>query len=73
MNRTVISGDIVSSTSLNDVGRILIEDSLRELLIELNNSFNVYGRIIKGDYLECVVPEAQNALRVALAIKSFVK
>ena len=73
MNRTVISGDIVSSTSLNDVGRILIEDLLKELLIELNNSFNVYGRIIKGDYLECVVPEAHNALRVTLAIKSFVK
>ena len=73
MIKAVISGDIVSSTSLSDAGRVLIEDSLKELLEELKKGFNVYGRIIKGDYLECVVPEPQNALRVALAIKSFIK
>ena len=73
MITSVISGDIISSTSLNDSGRLLIEESLKELLIELKNSFDVYGRIIKGDYLECVIPEPQYALRVALTIKSFVK
>jgi hypothetical protein len=29
--------------------------------------------MIKGDYLECVVPEPENALRLALIIKAFIK
>lgn len=73
MITSVISGDIVSSTSLNDSGRVLIEESLKDLLIELKSSYDVYGRVIKGDYLECVVPDPGNALRVALIIKCFVK
>ena len=73
MIKAVISGDIVASTSLNDAGRELIENSLKELINELNKNFNTYSRIIKGDYLECVVPNPENALVVALAIKSFVK
>jgi len=73
MKKAVISGDIIASTSLNDTGRAAIEVGLNELLKKLSIDFNVFGRIIKGDYLECVVPEPENALRVALAIKSFVK
>lgn len=73
MNYSVISGDIVSSTSLNSDHRKFVEDKLRELLKSLKNEFNVYGRIIKGDYLECVVPNPELGLRVALAIKSYVK
>ena len=73
MIKAVISGDIVASTSLSDAGRELIEEALKELLEELRIRFNTYARIIRGDYLECVVPEPKDALRVALAIKSFVK
>jgi len=73
MNYSVISGDIVSSTSLNNEDRSLVEENLKTLLEGLQREFNVYGRIIKGDYLECVVPNASEGLRVALAIKSFIK
>lgn len=73
MNKAVISGDIVASTSLSDSGRILLEKSLKELSEEIKAGFNTYTRIIRGDYLECVVPNAEDALQVALAIKSFVK
>jgi DNA-binding CsgD family transcriptional regulator len=73
MNYSVISGDVVSSTSLTNEDRKLVEESLKVLLQDLKKEFNVYGRIIKGDYLECVVPNAANGLQVALAIKSFVK
>ncbi|MEX0811880.1 MAG: hypothetical protein WD048_06665 [Chitinophagales bacterium] len=73
MNKAVISGDVISSTSLTDDDRELLENSFQKLLKELSKEFNVYGRIIKGDYIECVIPEPQNALRVALAVKSFVK
>lgn len=73
MNYSVISGDIVSSTSLNNEDRKLVEENLKSLLEELKQKFNVYSRIIKGDYLECVVPNASEGLRVALAVKSFIK
>jgi len=73
MYKSVISGDIISSTSLLVKDRELLEQSLTALLEELKNKFDVFGRVIKGDYLEVVVPKPQNALRVALAIKSFVK
>ncbi len=73
MKKAVISGDIISSTSLQIEDRAIVERSLKLLLEDLKDNFNVYGRLIKGDYIECVVPEAQNALRITLAIKSFVK
>jgi hypothetical protein len=73
MLKAVISGDIVAYTSLSDDDRTILEESLKVLLEKLKRDFNVYGRIIKGDYLEFVVLEPENALRVALIIKSFVK
>ncbi len=50
-----------------------MEENLKGLLNRLKEEFNVYGSIIKGDYLECVVPNPAEGLQVALAIKSFVK
>jgi len=73
MNYSVISGDIVSSTSLKSDDRKLVAESLSKMLRDLKQEFGVYGRIIKGDYLECVAPNAGQGLQVALAIKSFVK
>ncbi|WP_347372708.1 fumarate hydratase [Aequorivita sp. Q41] len=73
MNYSVISGDIVSSTSLTSEDRKFVEEKLKSLLSDLEHEFNVYGRVIKGDYLECVVPNPSEGLQVALAIKSFVK
>jgi hypothetical protein len=73
MVKTVISGDIIASTSLTDSERVFIEKSLKHLLKDLKQNFNVYGQLIKGDHIECVIEEPAEALRVALIIKSFVK
>ncbi len=73
MNETIISGDIVAFTSLSNTGKVKFEVSLKELLAELDSKFSVYGRMTKGDYLECYVPRTVSALRVALAIKTFIK
>ena len=73
MKYAVISGDIISSTSLASRDKILLENSLAVLMSDLKGKFDVYGRIIKGDYIECVVPNPKEAMRVLLAIKSFVK
>ncbi|MDX1462887.1 MAG: fumarate hydratase [Marinirhabdus sp.] len=73
MEYAVISGDIISSTSLNSADKQVLTEQLTQLLTDLQQHFNVYARLIKGDYIECVVPEAGRALQVCLAIKSFVK
>jgi hypothetical protein len=73
MIKAVISGDIVASTSLSIDGRELLEDAIKELIKELEDKFDTYTRTVKGDYLECVIPNPKQALRVALAIKSFIK
>ncbi|WP_203296395.1 fumarate hydratase [Luteirhabdus pelagi] len=70
---SVISGDIVSSTSLSQKDREKLEYALATVLKELEAEYSTFGRIIKGDYVECVVPDASKGLRVALAIKSYVK
>ena len=73
MNHAVISGDIIAYTSLNESGKTKIESSLDILIKELKKKFNVYGRVLKGDYIECYVPDITDVFRVTLAIKSFVK
>ena len=76
MNKATISSDIVSSTSLSVEQRLFLEKELRKLLRILKQTFGsktFFGRLIKGDYIECVLNDPQLALRVALIIKSFVK
>lgn len=73
MKKIVISADIVSSTSLQTIDKELLEKSLQSLLSDLNKSMSIFGRIIKGDSLEIVVPKPQDGLKAAIAIKSFVK
>jgi len=75
-NSATISADIVSSTALSVGDRLFLEKKMLELLTILEQFFGTeqfYGRLIKGDYIECVLPEPKFALRAALIIKSFVK
>ena len=73
MKKGVISGDIVAFTSLSKENKELVEAHIKKLLEELTNSFGCYARLVKGDYLECVVPKPEEALKVALLIKSKIK
>jgi len=74
--KAAISADIVASTSLTQEQRELLNEKLRELLCNLRMLFGVkrfFGRLVKGDCLECVLEEPQSALRAALLIRTFVK
>jgi hypothetical protein len=76
MNKATISSDIVSSTSLSVEQRLILEKELMKLLRILKQTFGskaFFGRLIKGDYIECVLNDPKLALRVALIMKSFVK
>ena len=74
--KATISADIVSSTSLDAKQRLELEKRLTKLLSILEIEFassGFFGRLIKGDYIECVLDKPADALRVALIIKSYVK
>lgn len=73
MKRAAISGDIIAYTSLSNASKDKIEYAIGQLFKELKIKFDVYGRIIKGDYLECYIPAPEDSLRVALAIKALIK
>lgn len=69
-----ISADIVSSTSLSEVETIELKQYIEEQLRMLETLYpGSWGRLIKGDYIECVVPNASNAFRIALIIKNSIK
>jgi len=73
MKTSVISGDIVAFTSLSKTDRARVETHLRELFETLKSEFDGFGRLVKGDYLECVSPRPEMALKIALLIKTWVK
>jgi len=76
MNKATISSDIVSSTAFDKKQRLVLENKLIKLLSILEAEFassGFFGRLIKGDYIECVLDNPALALRVALLMKSYVK
>ena len=73
MKSAIISGDIIAYTTLNKNEKLKLEKELNAFLKLLKKEYDVFGRIIKGDYLECYIPETYKVLRIALIIKSFIK
>ena len=70
----IISADIASSTSLKTKELIELRRLLQELfsrIAEVSPGF--WGRIVRGDSIECFVPEYHDALRIAILIKLYVK
>lgn len=69
-----ISADIVKSTSLMHDDYIIMRKKLDNLIRKLEyDNEGFWARIVKGDGLECVVPDYRLALRISLLIKLFVK
>lgn len=71
--KSVISGDIIAFTSLSDHSKSKLEEELFKLFNKLNQEYNTYSRLVKGDYIEIAIPKPEHALRIALLLKTFVK
>ncbi len=71
--KIVLSGDIIASTSLTNEAKSILELELKTLISILENNFSIYGRIIKGDYLEMVIENPEDALAITIIIKSYIK
>ena len=76
----VISGDIVSSTALNELELELLRKNVMQLIDKFTvdpsgqaGDIPFYGHLIKGDYIECYLKEPKDSLRLALLIKTLVK
>ena len=69
-----ISADIVRSTSLETADLLELRGGLQGLISDLERDFpGFWARIVRGDSLECVVPDYRDALRIAILLKLFVK
>ena len=69
-----VSADIVASTSLSVNEIIRLKRRIEELLELLEREFpGFWGRLVKGDYLECILPEPRKIFRIALILKTYIK
>lgn len=69
-----ISADIVASTSLSTEELMRLTSRIKRTLLQLAEKYHgFWGRLVKGDSIECVVDNPQDSLRIALLLKSLVK
>ena len=69
-----ISADIVDSTSLSAEDTIRLKESLEGFFPVMKSLCSpAWGRVVRGDSVECVIPEATKSLRVALLLKCYVR
>ena len=69
-----ISADIVSSTSLTIQSKIELNDYIRKILEILESQYDgFWGRLVRGDTIECALTHPEEALEIAIIIKSWVK
>lgn len=73
MNAT-ISADIIKSTSLLKEDVFKLQDYLKDFIDIIEREFSgCWGRIVRGDCIELVLPNERIALRVAFLLKCRVK
>ena len=69
-----ISADVVSSTSLSRESMIELNEKLRKCLYILEERYQgFWGRIVRGDSIECVMDRPEDAFEVALILKTWIK
>jgi hypothetical protein len=69
-----LSADIVRSTSLRTEDLIDLRKKLLGFFDDLGDDYpGFWGRIVRGDSIECFIPDYHAALRIAVLIKLFIK
>lgn len=69
-----ISADVVSSTSLSRESMIELNEKLKKCLYILERRYlGFWGRIVRGDSIECIMSRPEDAFEVALILKTWVK
>ncbi len=73
MKKSTISGDLVAFTSLSITNKKILEKEIKNLIKVLHKKYDSFCRVVKGDYLECVINKPEQAIQVAILIKCFIK
>ena len=76
MNHATISADVISFTSLNENERHLLSVQIKQILEDIRSRFadiGFYGRLVKGDLIECAMNSPKYSLRIALLLKAYIK
>ena len=69
-----LSADIVRSTSLRTEDLIELRKRLLGFFDKLGEDYpGFWGRIVRGDSIECFIPDYHYALRIAVLVKLYVK
>lgn len=70
-----ISADIVNSTSFETRDLIELRRQLNSLFNRIDEDMlpGFWGRVVRGDTIECFVPDGGKALRIAIILKLFVR
>ena len=69
-----ISADIVASTSLSPRELMRLTQQIKATLDQLTKKYSgFWGRLVKGDSIECVIKDPKYSLRIALLLKALVK
>lgn len=69
-----ISADIVSSTSHSERSMIALNERIREGLAIIEQNYNgFWGRIVRGDTIECILDHPENAFEIAIILKAWIK
>lgn len=69
-----ISADVVDSTSLSAEDTIKLKESLEGFFPIMHSlCAGAWGRVVRGDSVECVIPDVSKALRIGLLLKCYVR
>ncbi len=69
-----ISADIVSSTSLTIQSMIELNEHIKKMLEILESKYDgFWGRLVRGDTVECILEHPEDALEIAIILKSWIK
>ena len=69
-----ISADIVASTSWSRASLVEFADKIKDVLSQIEQNYKgFWGRLVRGDSIECVTEHPEQALRIAIMLKSFAK
>ena len=69
-----LSADVVDSTSLSAEDTIRLKELLEGFFPVMKSLCDqAWGRVVRGDSVECVIPEVTQSLRIALLLKCYVR
>jgi hypothetical protein len=69
-----ISADIVDSTALSSEGQEVLREAIHHFFAQMGNVCpGFWGRMTRGDFIECVIPTPESSLRIALLLKLTIK